>query len=85
MIDARRVELTVTKEEMMDASHVLAQLSDAIGIMIAKSAASIGLNEANMAEAAEGGKRALMVGAAACQMVAGAMQLKEEGEQSCPN
>lgn len=85
MINGKHIELTVTKKEMMDASHVLAQLSESIGIMLERSAASTGLAGTDIAEAAEGGKRVLMVGAAACQAVARAMQLKEEGEQSCPN
>ena len=83
MIDVKHIELTVTGEEMMDASHVLMQLSESIGIMLEKSAASVGINRMDLKDAAEGGKRALQVGAAACQAVAGAMRLKEE--RSCPN
>lgn len=84
MITVKKFELKTTKDEMEMTAHVLAALSEALPDLLTAAAHNIGENETDAAEAGEEARRALMIGAVACQITAAAMRKKEE-DASCPN
>ena len=83
MITVKKFELETTKEEMEMTAHVLAALSEALPDLLIAAAHDMGEDETEAAEAGEEARRALMIGAAACQITAAAMQKKEAA--SCQN
>lgn len=78
MINVKQFEVNVTPEEMEDTVKVLVALSETIGELLVKYAEACGESADDAREAGEGGERALIVGAAACRMVAQAMRAKAQ-------
>ncbi len=84
MINVREYNVEITADEMENTGKLLVALSCAFESILTDAAKNTGENMDDVHEAAEGGERALIVGAAACRMVAAAMR-KKEAERSCPN
>lgn len=80
MVEVKAVQMKVSVQEMFDTADVLMRMSEDMVDLLLYAAGVLERDEDDAREAGESAKRALMVGAAACQMVARAMKEKEEAE-----